>query len=43
MGDPVDRLFTDRQLFADFFTRYYTDCEPENCVVAEADGKIVGY
>jgi hypothetical protein len=43
MGQPVDRLFADRDAFADFFTRYYTDWEPESCLVAEADGKVVGY
>jgi len=43
MGDPVDSLFSDRDAFADFFTRYYTDWEPENCRVAEADGEVVGY
>lgn len=43
MGDPVDRLFSDRELFADFFTRYYTDYEPESAMVAESEGRIVGY
>ncbi|MGI6457088.1 MAG: GNAT family acetyltransferase [bacterium] len=42
-GDPVDPLFSDRDVFADFFTRYYTDWEPETALVAEADGKVVGY
>jgi hypothetical protein len=43
MGRPVDTLFSDREVFADFFTRYYTDWEPESCLVAEADGEVVGY
>jgi hypothetical protein len=43
MGDPVDPLFSDREVFADFFTRYYTDWEPENSLVAEVDDQIVGY
>ena len=43
MGEPVDPLFADRDLFADFFTAYYTDCEPAHCLVAEADGRVVGY
>lgn len=43
MGDPVDPVFTDRDVFADFLTRYYTDCEPESALVAEADGRVVGY
>lgn len=43
MGDPIEPIFKDREAFADFFTRYYTDYEPENCRVAEAEGKVVGY
>lgn len=43
MGDPVDRLFSDRELFADFFTSYYTDIEPQMAMVAECDGEVVGY
>jgi len=43
MGDPIDPVFIDRDTFADFFTRYYTDCEPENALVAEDEGKVVGY
>lgn len=29
MGNPIDPVFTDRDAFADFFTRYYTDYEPD--------------
>lgn len=43
MGDPVDPLFADRDAFADFFTRYYTDYEPENCLVATDGDQVVGY
>ncbi len=43
MGKPIDPIFVDRDAFADFFTRYYTDLEPENALVVEADGKVVGY
>ncbi len=43
MGDPIDPVYNDRDAFADFFTRYYTDCEPENAIVAEDDGRVVGY
>jgi hypothetical protein len=39
----VDPLFCDREVFADFFTRYYTDYEPEHCIVAVDDGRVVGY
>lgn len=43
MGEPVERLFNDRATFADYFTAYYTDWEPQHALVAEADGAIVGY
>jgi hypothetical protein len=43
MGQPVEAVFCDREAFADFFTRYYTDFEPEHCLVAEAEDGIVGY
>ena len=43
MGDPVDELFCDREIFADFFTSYYTDNEPENAMVAEVGGEVIGY
>lgn len=42
-GAPVDPLFRDREIFADFFTRYYTDWEPESCLVAVQEGQVVGY
>lgn len=42
-GDAVEPLFPDRDAFADFFTRYYTDYEPESTFVAEVDGRVVGY
>jgi hypothetical protein len=43
MGNPIEPLFTDRDAFADFFTRYYTDIEKKNCLVAEDGGRVVGY
>jgi len=43
MGAPVDALFSDREVFADFFTRYYTDWEPESAMVVDAEGEVVGY
>jgi hypothetical protein len=33
----------DAELFADYWTRYYTDFEPEACLVVERDGEIAGY
>ncbi len=43
LGRPVDELFEDRELFADFQTAYYTDAEPESAWVMEEDGRVVGY
>ena len=39
LGDPIDPYFGCLELFADFWTTYYTDYEPESCFAAEADGK----
>src|SRR6266568_8726897 len=43
LGDPIDPVFQDRELFADFLTSYYTDKEPESSFVLEIDGEIRGY
>lgn len=44
LGSPIDPVFEDRELFADFLTSPYTDAEPENCFVLEGPaGGIVGY
>lgn len=43
LGNPVDELFQDRELFADFQTAYYTDAEPESVWVMEENGRVVGY
>lgn len=45
MGNPIEQVFTDRDVFADFFTRYYTDYEPESSIVIVDDetGEVVGY
>lgn len=42
-GEPVERYFPDREVFADLLTRYYTDIAPEFSWVAEQDGRVVGY
>src|SRR5205807_8739999 len=42
-GEPIDPVYEDRQLFADFLTTYYTDHEPESSFVVEIDGEIRGY
>jgi GNAT superfamily N-acetyltransferase len=51
MGEPVDWLWRDRESFADAFSGYWTDREPESALVVETgdeDGegparRVVGY
>lgn len=45
LGQPIDPVFEDRELFADFLTNYYLDREPESAfvVAAAADGRLCGY
>ena len=43
LGKPIDPVFQDRELFADYLTSYYTDIEPESCFVLEQNTRIVGY
>ena len=43
MGQPIARLWRDEPSFADLFSGYYTDREPESLLVAERDGVVVGY
>ena len=44
MGDPVDHLWRDAASFADMFSVYYTDREPQSAQVAVAeDGRVIGY
>jgi len=43
LGNPIDPVFEDRRLFADFLTGYYTDWEPESAFVIEVDGEVKGY
>ena len=42
LGEPIDPIYEDRELFADFLTTYYTDHEPESSFVLEEDGELVG-
>ncbi len=37
------RVFEDGEVFADYWTRYYTDFEPESCLVCVVDGSVAGY
>lgn len=43
LGKPIDDVFEDRELFADYLTAYYTDVEPESSFVLEQDGVVKGY
>jgi ribosomal protein S18 acetylase RimI-like enzyme len=43
LGKPIDPVFEDRELFADYLTAFYTDWEPESSWVVVVDGKICGY
>jgi hypothetical protein len=43
LGEPIDSIFSDRDLFADYLTRYYTDVEPETVWVGEKNGEVVSY
>ena len=43
LGKPIDPVFEDRELFADYLTAYYTDWEPESCLVLLVNGEIRGY
>jgi L-amino acid N-acyltransferase YncA len=43
LGEPIDPVYEDHELFADFLTTYYTDKEPESSFVLEIDSEIRGY
>ena len=43
LGRPIDPVFEDRELFADYLTGYYTDHEPDALLVCELDGEVRGY
>jgi hypothetical protein len=43
LGNPIDPIFEDRELFADYLTGYYTRFEPEALLVCEVDGEVRGY
>jgi hypothetical protein len=43
LGEPIDPVYEDRELFADFLTTYYTDHEPESSFVVEINGELRGY
>ena len=43
LGKPIDPVFEDRELFADYLTAYYTDWEPQSSFVLLMNGEIRGY
>ena len=43
LGKPIDPVFEDRELFADYLTAYYTDWEAESSFVLLVNGEIRGY
>ncbi len=43
LGSPIDPVFEDRELFANFLTGYYLDWEPESTFLLEAQGRVMGY
>lgn len=43
MGESIASQYADRESFAEMFTTHFTDREPEHVVVAEKDGRVVGY
>jgi hypothetical protein len=43
LGAPIDPVFEDRELFADFFTDYYLRHEPDSAFVVLAEGVVRGY
>lgn len=43
LGNPIDPVFEDRELFADYLTQYYLEREPEASFVILVDGELKGY
>ena len=43
LGNPIDPVFEDREIFADYLTAYYTDWEPESSFVLLVNEEIRGY
>jgi GNAT superfamily N-acetyltransferase len=43
LGRPIDPVFEDRELFADYLTTYYTRFEPDALWVCELQGAVRGY
>jgi hypothetical protein len=43
LGRAIDPIFEDRDLFADFFTDYYLQHEPDAAFVVTVDNSVVGF
>jgi hypothetical protein len=43
LGNPIDPVFADRELFADFLMGYYLRHEPESAFVVSVNGELKGY
>jgi hypothetical protein len=43
LGQPIDPVFEDRELFADYLTSYYLRFEPDATLVCEVNGAVMGY
>ncbi len=43
LGEPQEAVFIGREVFADLWTKYWTDYEPESALVAEAGGEVQGH
>lgn len=43
LGQPIDPIFEDRELFADYLTAYHTRFEPDALLVCEVRGAVRGY
>src|ERR1700757_5116534 len=43
LGKPIDPVFEDRELFADFLTDYYLSCEPDSAFVVTINDAVKGY
>jgi hypothetical protein len=43
LGQPIDPIFEDRELFADYLTDYYLRTEPDASLVCEVGGEVKGY
>lgn len=43
MGETAQWYWSDQESFADMWTGYYTDVEPESALVGEIGGQVVGY